>query len=631
MSDNEYEQVQFNPTEPGVTVADKNPPGGTSASSVRPRPKPAPRPSRPVYEVPAGQNQEQRPPQINRRQTDASKLQLHSQSRTPTNAGRSRPPPIPRTPRPVLLSHSGPKTPPSSQHVHPENALGKQSPDKHSPSTADGSALPSTSKEEEPMSLGDFMTRHSSSLPLRVRVDKGFCGAEERCVISAGDIYNIHFIKRTKVVSMKDSGNGQYTIPLNSAIEFGPLYDPHHNFKEAFKGFTFDAVADILALKGPLPKLLRVTRAHQGSDPKSSVEEGELLIVKKAARTGVMRKPVLKVFSVTAKEEKTLFDDCIGQFTTHPYSAHTFLPEILQQIPDPFPMAAMLYISSETSDDLPVHLTSEVVNLSHSSIETSLIATSCWEGSVAPSEEENIPIEIPIHLDIEVTIISSEESQNQQLFSDTRDLYEKFDPSKVQNYKDAPSGNEYAAQSTIYRVVRHGYEREGLELEKPALVYENPKMLKRPTPEIPSKLPSKASSEKSTDAPPVVSRTNSVSNYKSSSDIDVQKQVSALQSSQRSLKAMVDAFQDNSGKQFANIRAELARISPIVDGTSRQFKAMQVELSRLKQQVQKVSGTPSTPDEKQPQTENHVQTSVEDQNKTSLRSLTHIQVRCINW
>ena len=629
-----------------------------SAGSPGTKPRPLPKPRRPVYEAIGGQHQQQqqqRSPQSSPvkdwRQNGASKLQ-QSQPQTSDVASASRrtPPPVPKTPRPVQNPPSVPKAPPPPTNPPPRlRAHSRITPVKQPiqseplPNVVDGSAHPLISEAEEPLSLNDFVTQHGSSLPLRVRVDKGFCGAEERCVISAGDVYNLHFIKRTRVVSMRDSGNAEYTIPLNSAIEFGPLYDPNHDFKEAIDGYMFDTVAEILALKGSLPKLLRVTRSHQGSDQKSSVREGELLIVRKASRTGALkRKPVLKVFSVTAQEEKGLFEDCIGQFTTHPYSAHTFLPEILQQLPDPFPMAAMLYISSETSDDLPVHLTSEVVKLTHASVETSLIATSCWEGSSVPSEEENIPIEIPIHLDIEIIVIPSEETQNQRLFSNTRDLYESFDPSKVMSYKNAPSGNEFAAQSTIYRVVRHGHEREGLELEKPTLVYENPALLKRPkvttthengqikTPpptseKKPSPLPASEVQPETplakTSTPPVVARSSSVDVSQPS---DMQKKVSTLQSSHGSLKAMVDAFEDNSSKQFASIKAEVARLSSVIESTSKQFKVFQVELSQLKQQIQVASEATLTPGERQPQGGDEA--SVEERNRTAMRSLTHTQV-----
>ena len=47
-----------------------------------------------------------------------------------------------------------------------------------------------------------------------------------RFVISSGDIYNFHFVKNEKMFSIRDSGGMNFSIPLNSAVEFGVLYNP---------------------------------------------------------------------------------------------------------------------------------------------------------------------------------------------------------------------------------------------------------------------------------------------------------------------------------------------------------------------------------------------------------------------
>ena len=47
-----------------------------------------------------------------------------------------------------------------------------------------------------------------------------------RFVISSGDVYNFHFVKTERVASIRDCGGSRFSIPLNSAIEFGALYNP---------------------------------------------------------------------------------------------------------------------------------------------------------------------------------------------------------------------------------------------------------------------------------------------------------------------------------------------------------------------------------------------------------------------
>ena len=54
------------------------------------------------------------------------------------------------------------------------------------------------------MHLPDFVQRYSKSFPVRIQVMKGYCGPSSRFTISTCDTYNIHFLKHTKVVTIKE-------------------------------------------------------------------------------------------------------------------------------------------------------------------------------------------------------------------------------------------------------------------------------------------------------------------------------------------------------------------------------------------------------------------------------------------
>ncbi len=169
----------------------------------------------------------------------------------------------------------------------------------------------STEPIEESVSLSTFMAKYVGALPLRVRVDKGFYGAEDRNAISSGDIYNLHFVKKTQVVWIKDVSQHTYMIPLNSAVEIGLLYNPNNTLEEATCGVSFPAVSDIVS-KDHLPKVIRVMATYSTDDVKSSVEKDEILIVDRVVRTGLRRRPLLKVFSIHKNCEKMLSEDCTG-------------------------------------------------------------------------------------------------------------------------------------------------------------------------------------------------------------------------------------------------------------------------------------------------------------------------------
>jgi len=120
------------------------------------------------------------------------------------------------------------------------------------------------------MHLPDFVQRSSKSFPVHIKVLKGYCGPSSRFTISTNDTYNIHFMKHTKVVTIKDAHDTPYSIPLNSAIEFGLVYDPNENRSEAINGLTFGKISEIIAAHTP-PKVFCALKAFRGEDEKSSV------------------------------------------------------------------------------------------------------------------------------------------------------------------------------------------------------------------------------------------------------------------------------------------------------------------------------------------------------------------------
>ena len=89
-------------------------------------------------------------------------------------------------------------------------------------------------------------------------------------------------------------------------MSFNCIISTHcsNNFKDAIKGHIFKSVSELVASKSP-PRIVRVLDALQTSDPKTSVEKNDLLIIKKIGKT-ILRKAFVKVYSLSAKEEKTL-------------------------------------------------------------------------------------------------------------------------------------------------------------------------------------------------------------------------------------------------------------------------------------------------------------------------------------
>ena len=249
------------------------------------------------------------------------------------------------------------------------------------------------------------------------------------------------------------------------------LFYCSNDFKAALAGYTFKAVLDLAAAKN-LPRIICATKTHITADQKSSVQSDELLIIRKISRTTVMRKPVLKAFSLKTNEDKILQEDCEGHFTTNPERVKLYLPEILEHFGSLLPLEAMMYIRSEMPEDLPLHLTTDMVTLTHTTVESSIIASTCWEYEKREelSEEDQALVAIPINLDIEI-IFLGRESEDKQLCESTKNFFEKFSSLKITDMKNSGGIQRGAgltlAQRKLYRVVREGYQSKGTEIKMP--------------------------------------------------------------------------------------------------------------------------------------------------------------------
>ena len=116
-------------------------------------------------------------------------------------------------------------------------------------------------------------------------------------MVSSGDIYNFHFVRNEKIISIQDSDGMHFSIPFNSSISFGLVYNPFNKPIQSFKQYFFTSVADIISCKCP-PQIIRATKEFNGNDPKTSIKKEEILVVKKICRNGKKRKQHLRVHSL---------------------------------------------------------------------------------------------------------------------------------------------------------------------------------------------------------------------------------------------------------------------------------------------------------------------------------------------
>ena len=335
--------------------------------------------------------------------------------------------------------------------------------------------MPNCRHDSATYSLPELVHKYSSSFPLRVLVESGILctGTEEGDNISTGERYNIHFLKYTKVVHISTQSSQMYAVPLTSAVQFGLVYNPHDDLQQALEGIMFKSVAELLETK-PLPQIIRVTRSYLGG-ANSSVVANEILLVVRPSKLKVVGYPLLRVYSLTKQKKKALHPQCTGHFTTSPKGISLCLLDILQHFPDTFPLDVVAF---SHTDCLPEQLTKKVVTLTHSSIETSIIASPCMEedGDRTSIFESSLSkttfLDIPLDLGIDVTLSRLNEFEEQNLNCATRELYESFQSSKVKAcLSKAASAEAFAIQSQLLSLVQENNRMEGIELEKPTKAY----------------------------------------------------------------------------------------------------------------------------------------------------------------
>lgn len=356
--------------------------------------------------------------------------------------------------RPKLHSSPSPPAPASPSLSKLDTPAVASKPDKQP-----GGKDESTIEDRGPLSLTEFVLKYSTLLPIQMTVKKGYYGGDERHSIATDDVYSVHFVKRTKVVVLRDRRGATFNVPLNSAVQFAPVFNPNNNQKEAMKGLTFEKVSDIMA-QNTLPKVIRAMKPHIRVDPKATIEQFEVFVVKRIVSVGV-RKKALQVYSMMCNKEKLLPSDSVGSFTTEPQVTYIYLPDIIEHFLSDFPLEVQVVVGNgDISKEIPYYLTNEVASLTHIDSETSLIATTNWGKRDQVSEEDQMAIDIPVDLPIEVDIHHPDDTREEDLSVNTRRLYERFDPKNIRSLRS--------------RHIRRGFEKEGMELQRPERIYDVP-------------------------------------------------------------------------------------------------------------------------------------------------------------
>lgn len=298
-------------------------------------------------------------------------------------------------------------------------------------------------KKSEPIPLKVFVEKYANELPLQLEVAQGTPGGT---TIDKGELYNVHFIKTTQAANLVTSKGMKYTVPLNSAIQFGVLYNPVDRVQDAIQGYLFNTAGEIISTQY-MPPLVYAQKSYDVSSPDGCVYAGEVLVIKEVKQTlkQLLRGKCLSCTVVGTEENRKLFDNCEGSFSTAPADVKLHLPDIIRYLT--LPQQCVLYYTGLNAQDVLPQLPNGVVTLSGVQSEKSLIITKATPQKDTSSfiSSDNL-MELPIETDILVHAIWPHDSYMQKLIEDTSKHYRNFSPASLNTTSMLVSENPYHLQ-----------------------------------------------------------------------------------------------------------------------------------------------------------------------------------------
>ena len=233
--------------------------------------------------------------------------------------------------------------------------------------------------EKGEFTVKEFASQFTEKLPMQVYVSKGIYGMEDKYSLSTDDICNIHFIRRRELVQIEDKDRQlELSVPLNSAIKFGIVYNPQSNENEAMKGYLFPNISDLLSLGYcSLPKIVCACQFHDPERPLSEPSR-EIMVIKEVIlpdNPDEFRK--LRVFSTTTLRERILDENVYGHFSTRPSFMQLYLPEILKYVSNPFPCQVSMFRNplKNEAPGVPSSMFRKIIHMKNQFTSDVLIAT----------------------------------------------------------------------------------------------------------------------------------------------------------------------------------------------------------------------------------------------------------------
>ena len=331
------------------------------------------------------------------------------------------------------------------------------------------------------LTLGKLTESHAHSFPFQVRAMQSYSFQASQLTIMDSDLYNLYLVKQQQSVSMLDALGSCYSIPVNSAVQFGYINpSDRKSRRQTFTYKCYSKVADLMSLSAlEMPRVVCAQETHRSQSRKSSLEENEILLILQIRKSKLSGRRYLKVYSFLTKSKKNLYPECVAHFTTNPAHLRLWLSDMVSVAASLLPCQAVIYLEKRFTSALKAFPSTLLradafVSLTElktqSSVIASLITPHPGNGDTFQSALLDIPIAGSL-TNLQIEIMAPHNSD--ALHAEARKIYEGLDISALQSLEDGITDKAYNTKCLFYTILRNGSEREGVNLALPAAAYQS--------------------------------------------------------------------------------------------------------------------------------------------------------------
>ena len=256
-----------------------------------------------------------------------------------------------------------------------------------------------------------LVEENAVDLPIQIDVKESIYGMMGGDSLFENEKLDVHFMKYTDVVKISKSGVSNW-LPLSSAYQCNVFTCKDGRF--VAKKVCSDMENLLTTFGSMLPLVVYVTVGCKKSFTSSSIQAGELLIIKSVERTKKNKVKSINCWSISMHKKKRLDSSCMAHFSINPEQTKVYIHDVIEHFE--LPIYAIFYFSPSSVERMIV--------------EEKLVMKSAITQKVALESSDEI-LEIMLVAEFMTSKCEVTNNYHAELLKRSRSLYEQFNPTLV--------------------------------------------------------------------------------------------------------------------------------------------------------------------------------------------------------